>query len=111
MDPQRNDLLRPSADPHGSVRTGPATDLGSFSKPLYPLDLDEPLLRRCLGRAAESARARPLALGVIAAIVATTVVVLASGSENAEQSTTVTLTNAAQLVPILWAFCESVRYW
>jgi len=60
---------------------------------------------------ADEAWARALALATIATIVATTASVLLTGSANAEQSISVALTNFARVVPILWAFFESARYW
>ncbi len=47
----------------------------------------------------------------IASIVGMTVWTLATGAVSAERSISILLTNATRIVPLVWAFLESSRYW
>lgn len=55
--------------------------------------------------------ARALCAGVVLAIVGTTIAVVVSDRVNDERSVAMLATNAARLLPMTWAFAESLRYW
>ena len=59
----------------------------------------------------EAVWARNLVVGTLLSIVATTTHLVGVGGASDERSMAMLLTNTSRIVPIVWAFLESTRYW